>query len=203
MADVPAQYNQIYTLAVQAGIKRDGTVFQSREYSDGEWCRFQRGMPKKIGGYREMFGSFRGIARGMISNSYDGVNYIFTGNQDGIDVFTTGTSFGIGSGPYIANIIDGYSQFAISVTGAAQFTIAGTTSLTTVFPAGTKVIFSQTSPVQYTVTTSSFGGTSTVVNLSASISGTPTSVWIDNTNFVQDPRNLWQFNININLKVAT
>jgi len=195
MADVPAQYNQIYTLAVQAGIKRDGTVFQSREYTDGEWCRFQRGMPKKMGGYREMFGSFRGIARGMISNSYDGVNYIFTGNQDGIDVFTTGTSFGVGSGPYVANILNGYSQFTGAKTGAAQFTITGTTDLTTVFTAGTKVIFSQTSPVQYTVATSSFGGSSTVINMTASISGSPTNIWIDNINFVQDPRNLWQFDI--------
>ena len=195
MADVPAQYNQIYTLAVQAGIKRDGTVFQSREYSDGEWCRFQRGMPKKIGGYREMFGSFRGIARGMISNSYDGVNYVFTGNQNGIDIFTTGTSFGVGSGPYIANILDGYSQFTGAKTATAQFTITGTTNLTSVFPAGTKVIFSQTSPVQYTVATSSFGGSSTVITMTASISGSPTSIWIDNTNFVQDPRNIWQFDI--------
>ena len=183
------------TLAVQAGIKRDGTTFQSREFSDGEWCRFQRGVPKKMGGYREMFGSFRGIARGMISNSYDGVNYIFTGNEQGIDVFTTGTTFGVGSGPYIANILTGYSEFTISVTGAAQFTITGTTDLTTLFTAGTTVVFSQTSPVEYTVATSSFGGSSTVVNLTTNISGTPTSVWIANQQFVQDPRNLWQFDI--------
>ena len=46
-----SQYNQIYTLGVQPGIKRDGTLFESREFSDGVWCRFQRGTPKKIGGY--------------------------------------------------------------------------------------------------------------------------------------------------------
>jgi hypothetical protein len=47
MADgaLPEQYNMVYTLGVQPGIKRDGTVFESREYSDGEWCRFQRGTP--------------------------------------------------------------------------------------------------------------------------------------------------------------
>jgi hypothetical protein len=36
------QYNLVYTLGVQGGIKRDGTTFESREFSSGEWCRFQR-----------------------------------------------------------------------------------------------------------------------------------------------------------------
>jgi hypothetical protein len=106
MADqqIPDQYNLVYTLAVQPGIKRDGTKFDSREYSDGEWCRFQRGVPKKMGGYRQMFGTFNGIARGMVTNAFDGVNYVFTGNSGGLDVFTTGTTFGVGTGPFIANI---------------------------------------------------------------------------------------------------
>lgn len=193
--EIEPQYSQIYTLAVQPGIKRDGTVFESSEFSDGEWCRFQRGVPKKIGGYREMFGSFRGTARGIISNSYDGVNYIFTGNQNGIDVFTTGTTFGVGSGPYIANILTGYSQFTISITGAAQFQISSTTDLSTVFPAGTTVVFNQTTPVEYTVASSSFATPLTTVNLTSSIVGSPPNVWLANDTFVQDPRNLWQFDI--------
>ena len=40
------QYNLVYTLGVKPGIKRDGTVFESQEFSDGEWCRFQRGVPR-------------------------------------------------------------------------------------------------------------------------------------------------------------
>ena len=38
MATSDKNYNLIYTLGVTAGIKRDGTTFDSREYSDGEWC---------------------------------------------------------------------------------------------------------------------------------------------------------------------
>jgi hypothetical protein len=114
MADqqLPDQYNLVYTLAVQAGIKRDGTRFESREYTDGEWCRFQRGTPKKMGGYRQMFGTFNGIARGMVTNAFDGVNYVFAGNSGGIDVFTTGTTFGVGTGPFIANISGAFSADA-------------------------------------------------------------------------------------------
>ena len=33
------------------GIQRDGTRFAAKTYSDGLWCRWQRGLPRKMGGY--------------------------------------------------------------------------------------------------------------------------------------------------------
>jgi hypothetical protein len=114
MAD-PRQ--MIYTLGVTPGIKRDGTTFEAREFSDGEWCRFQRGIPKKMGGYLQMFREPAGIPRGLIMNAYDGVNYIFSGTSNGIDVFTTGTSLGFGSGPYTASMTD----FTADVKNLWQF----------------------------------------------------------------------------------
>ena len=36
------------------GIKRDGTKFEGNFYVDGQWVRFQRGLPRKIGGYRQI-----------------------------------------------------------------------------------------------------------------------------------------------------
>jgi len=102
-----SQYSRIYSLVVQAGIKRDGTVFQSEQYTDGVWCRFQRGDPKKIGGFATLFTSFNGIYRGMINIPYNGVNYVFAGTANSLDVFTTGTTYGSGSGPYIANMLPG------------------------------------------------------------------------------------------------
>ena len=71
---LPPQYSQVYSLAVKPGIKRDGTVFETAEYTDGTWCRFQRGVPKKMGGYSEIFSTFNGIPRGMIAIPYNGVN---------------------------------------------------------------------------------------------------------------------------------
>lgn len=106
MAEQDKNFNLIYTLGVTPGIKRDGTTFDSREFSDGEWCRFQRGIPKKIGGYRQMFRMPDGVPRGMIANPYNGLNYIFIGYNNGIDVFTTGTSLGLGSGPFTAALTD-------------------------------------------------------------------------------------------------
>ena len=37
-----------------SGIQRDGTVLDNKYYNDGQWVRFQRGRPRKVGGYRQM-----------------------------------------------------------------------------------------------------------------------------------------------------
>ena len=196
-SQIPEQYNMVYTLGVQPGIKRDGTTFETREFSAGEWCRFQRGVPKKMGGYRELFSTFNGIPRGMITNPFNGVNYIFAGNSSGIDVFTTGTTFGVGSGPFAATILPGYSNFAINTVSGATFKITASPAedLTSVFPAGTKVIFSQTTPVVYTVSSASYSAPDTTVTLTATISGAPTSVWLNDYSFSADSRLLWQFDL--------
>ena len=144
-----SQFTQIYSLAIPAGIKRDGTQFQNDQYTDGVWCRFQRGDPKKIGGYKTLFQSLVGIYRGLFSQPYNGVNYIFAGNYNELDVFTTGTNYSQGSGPFAAQILPGTVQFTLVSNTTNTFTIAG--NVTSSFPNGEIVIFSQTSPVNHTV----------------------------------------------------
>ena len=174
------QYNLIYTLAIPAGIKRDGTIFETQEFTDGVWCRFQREVAKKMGGYRTIFTSFSGIYRGMINVPYNGVNYIFAGNANELDVFTTGTTFPIGSGPFAAQILPGQVYFPVTSNTSTSFAIAG--NQTSVFTAGTQVIFTQSgTPTVYTVTTSTYTSPNTTVNVSGgTIVGTPTKGWIAN-----------------------
>jgi hypothetical protein len=196
MADnkLPDQYNLVYTLGVKPGIKRDGTVFESQEFSDGEWCRFQRGVPKKMGGYRELFSTFTGVPRGMISNAYNGVNYIFVGNQYGLEVFTTGTTFGVGSGPLVANIFPGYSPFTLVSNTTSTFVIA--TDVTAAFPAGMVVIFDDDPTTATTVISATYGAPNTTVTVTAaSIAGTPTTVSLYDVTFAADPNLLWQFDL--------
>ena len=193
-----SQFTRIYTLKIPPGIKRDGTPFETNEYTDGVWCRFQRGVPKKIGGYRTLFSSTVGIYRGIISQPYNGVNYIFAGNYNELDVFDTGTTYGVGSGPYVASILPGQVQFPIATVGSSSFTITG--NQTSVFPTGTKVIFTQSgTPTAYTVTTSSYTTPSTTVNFGTTIPSGVTTGWIANSAvFTPDPaagpyRVTWQF----------
>ena len=188
------QYNLVYTLGVKPGIKRDGTVFESQEFSDGEWCRFQRGVPRKMGGYRELFATFTGIPRGMISNSFNGVNYVFVGNQYGLEVFTTGTTFGVGSGPLVANILPGYSPFTLVSNTVSQFVVA--TDVTAAFPAGMEVIFDDDITTATTVISSSYSSpNTTVIVTTSSIVGTPTTVSLYDVTFTPDPNLLWQFDL--------
>jgi hypothetical protein len=191
---LPDQYNLVYTLGVQPGIKRDGTIFESREFSDGEWCRFQRGTPRKMGGYRELFATFTGIPRGMISNSFNGVNYVFVGNQYGLEVFTTGTTFGVGSGPLVANILPGYSPFTLVSNTTSQFVVA--TDVTAAFPVGMEVIFDDDITTATTVISSSYTApNTTVIVTTSSITGSPTSVALYDVTFTPDPTLLWQFDL--------
>jgi hypothetical protein len=191
MAD---QNSLIYTLGVTAGIKRDGTTFEAREFSDGTWCRFQRGVPKKMGGYRQMFREPNGIPRGMITNPYDGVNYMFIGTQNTLDVFTSSTNLGVGSGPYLATITNGYGVQTVIAHTSSSFTVAG--NQTAVYTPGTQVIFDQTPGSQvYTVATATYTTNTVVTFTPATLSTTPTNVWLAYGSFNQSPNTLWQFDL--------
>jgi len=75
-------------LRSEPGIKRDGTKFEGNNYVDGQWCRFQRGLPRKMGGYRVIQRSLQNIARGMHTHSHDNATYVHVGTKDGVYRFT-------------------------------------------------------------------------------------------------------------------
>jgi hypothetical protein len=191
-----SQYTRIYSLVVQAGIKRDGTIFQAQQYTDGVWCRFQRGDPKKMGGFTTLFTSFNGIYRGMVNIPYNGVNYVFAGTADSLDVFTTGTTYGSGSGPYIVKMLPGIVQATVTANTTTQITIPG--DGTTVFAAGTQIIFTNSSSATvYTVSSATYTGSPTnstaIVFSPAAPAGTITQAWKKGVSFTADDRNNWQF----------
>jgi hypothetical protein len=69
----------VISLNIPAGIQRDGTIFDSPMFVDGQWCRFQRGRPRKMGGYRGIFLDAPSISRGMVMQSQEGLNYVYSG----------------------------------------------------------------------------------------------------------------------------
>lgn len=88
---------KVFSIDTQPGIQRDGTYFDKNFYSDGKWVRFQRGRPRKIGGYRAITTSADGLSRGIYVNSEDGINKVFNGYNDGIEVVDIDNN-GVGSG---------------------------------------------------------------------------------------------------------
>lgn len=65
----------------QPGIKRDGTQLEGENYIDGQWCRFQRGRPRKMGGYQSVSETVPEFARGMESFSADGQRFLHIGGE--------------------------------------------------------------------------------------------------------------------------
>lgn len=56
---------KLFPIISRAGIKKDGTNFSSQYYIDGQHCRFYRGLPRKIGGYKQLIGGLPNQPRGI------------------------------------------------------------------------------------------------------------------------------------------
>jgi hypothetical protein len=84
----------IFELVSQPGVKRDGTDFDSIFWQDAQWVRFQRGRPRKIGGYRELSDQLYGPVRGVYVDSRSSGSSIHTFSQWGVEklsIDSTGT----------------------------------------------------------------------------------------------------------------
>lgn len=90
---------KVVALTIAPGIQRDGTQFASPCYVDGKWVRFQNKLPRKIGGYKAIFLNADGISRGMLTSSFNGLNYVVSGTNNKLQQWVTDNDDGIGSGP--------------------------------------------------------------------------------------------------------
>lgn len=88
---------KVFALDTKPGIQRDGTLFDKDFYTDGKWVRFQRGRPRKIGGYRVIADQLKGPSRGIWVNPQDSFNYIFNGYSDGLQELVVDDQ-GVGAG---------------------------------------------------------------------------------------------------------
>lgn len=89
---------KVFALDTKPGIQRDGTVFDKDFYNDGRWVRFQRGRPRKMGGYREIVNDLAGPSRGIYLNPQQNFNNVFSGYSGGLQLLpisSTGTGSGI------------------------------------------------------------------------------------------------------------
>lgn len=189
--------SKIFTLLAKPGIKRDGTHFEGNQYSRGMWARFQRGKAKKMGGYRQMFASPTGIPRGIITNPLNGVNYIYTGNSSGIEVFNTGTDQGVGVGPFPVEFNNTY--VVVTIVGTT-LTVVG--NVVTTLASGHVFWAYNTSGVRtnYTVTGTPVynSGTNRTAVVVTSATGLPSAVPFeiyDPAGLTASDEYLWQFDI--------
>jgi hypothetical protein len=87
----------IVKIASQPGIKRDGTKFEGDNYVDGQWVRFQRGLPRKMGGYRSINRFLSGIARTLNGYTQDQLTYVHAGSANVVERFYIDNNFNTSS----------------------------------------------------------------------------------------------------------
>jgi len=75
-------------LKSEPGVKRDGTKFEGNNYVDGQWMRFQRGLPRKIGGYKAVQKSLTEISRGFTAFTQTNFTYCHSGSSSKLSRFT-------------------------------------------------------------------------------------------------------------------
>jgi hypothetical protein len=88
---------KVFALDTKAGIQRDGTIFDKEFYNDGQWVRFQRGRPRKMGGYSLITNDLNGPSRGIWVNALNAINYVYSGYSSGLQVLQIDDN-GIGAG---------------------------------------------------------------------------------------------------------
>jgi len=192
---------KVFAIDTQPGIQRDGTVFDMNFYTDGLWVRFQRGRPRKIGGYRAITQAATGISRGMYVNSADGVNQVFSGYSSGLEVINI-NNLGIGAG-INQFTFNGYILTLNTLVGGSLYTNGTYTNVSLTGGAGTgaKATIVVSGATVTTVTLTAAGNGYVVGNTlsatAASIGGTGSGFSIKvatiNNGFTASDLNLWQF----------
>lgn len=74
----------LFLLQSQPGVRRDGTDLDTPFYNDSVWVRWQRGKPRKMGGYKSMTQLANGPVRSLFQDSRSGVNSTHLFSQWGV-----------------------------------------------------------------------------------------------------------------------
>ena len=192
---------KVLTIDTLAGLQRDGTVFDLNFYTAGKWVRFQRNRPRKIGGYRSITNDVFGYSRGIYVNSVDGINQIFNGYNNGLEVVNIDNA-GVGAGVneftftglvLTLNTLVGGSTYTngtytnVTLTGGS-----GSGAKATIVVAGNTV-----TTVTLTAAGNGYAVGNTLSATAATIGGTGSGFSIKvatiNDGFTESDLNLWQF----------
>jgi len=192
---------KVVVLQPKPGIQRDGTLFYSPSYVDGQWVRFQYGRPRKMGGYYGSFLNAPDISRGMILQSQNGQTWVISGFASSLQQWIIANDQAIGTGPTQITPVGSVSTVSIVTQGTAYSngtytnvplqTANGTGALAT-------VIVSSNAVTTVTITSGGVGYyyQQSVTLLASSIGGTGsgfTGIISGLSTYAPNSNTLWQF----------
>ena len=192
---------KVFTIDTLPGVQRDGTIFDMNFYTDALWVRFQRGRPRKIGGYRAITSDAKGYSRGIYVNSQDGNNQVFNGYNNGLEVLNINNN-GVGAGVnqftftgliltlntlLVGTLYTNGTYTNVTLTGGS-----GSGAKATIVVSGGSV-----TTVTLTKDGNGYSVGNTLSATAASIGGTGSGFSIKvatiNDGFIESDLNLWQF----------
>jgi hypothetical protein len=192
---------KVFAIDTQPGVQRDGTIFDMNFYTDGRWVRFQRGRPRKIGGYRAITEEAHGYSRGIYVNSVDGNNQVFNGYNNGLEVINIDNT-GIGGGVNQFTFT-GLALTLNTLVGGTLYTNGTYTNVTLTGGSGSgakaTIVVSGAAVTSVTLTKPGNGYVvgDTLSATAATIGGTGSGFSIKvatiNDGFTESDLNLWQF----------
>lgn len=211
----------VVVLKSQPGIKRDGTVFEGDYYVDGQWVRFQRGLPRKIWGYKSLNLYLSQISRGFHTFTEGNLVYCHSGSESYVQRFTLdldGNPSIISNRTPVATSAVGTLTLATGAAGSVDtVTVNGvtitsasvpfTTDLATTATAVAANITAYTSSPNYTATAVGTTIYITAATTGSSVNGfvvaaTTTTITVTATPmadggdaYVPDPDNCWMFDV--------
>src|SRR5574343_272700 len=94
-----AEIKQVSQITSLPGIRRDGTQLDGDYFTGGQWVRFQRGRPKKMGGYRQITDELTGPVRAITVWSRGLMNAIYSFSDSRVEMVLVDKE-GVGSGRY-------------------------------------------------------------------------------------------------------
>ena len=124
----------VYQFSTKAGIQRDGTNFDANYFNDGQHVRFQRGRPKKMGGYKAIVQTLVGPIRAVYVWGKQSFNSIFTFSSSNVQV-TNVDQNGVGAvvtdRTPVTRILTTTAITEVVGPVAVNYLVTGTTSLAT------------------------------------------------------------------------
>ena len=96
-----AEIKQVTAMFSQPGVQRDGTLTDANFFTDAQWCRFQRGRPRKMGGYSLISAQIAGPIRQQLVWSKGLMNALYSFSPTTIDLTVMDAN---GSGSNIYNL---------------------------------------------------------------------------------------------------
>lgn len=130
----------VMVLKSSPGIKRDGTIFEGDFYIDGQWVRFQRGLPRKMWGYRALNLYLSEISTGFQTFTEGTLVYCHSGSESYLERFT----LDLNGNP---SIISNRTPIAIAATGTVTLTGGGAGSVDSITVNGVNTM---SAPVSFT-----------------------------------------------------